>query len=83
MIDASRRGEIEGLQAATDLREMVPDDLLDKLAHHRFDEMRAANYAHIEPEEEFVRWFKIGFRTPVLLPPLPMKEVSYGTTQLS
>jgi hypothetical protein len=57
MINAYRRGVQTASEEAAKYPPNLPAKEIKTIAHRTFSRMKQANFAHIEPEEEFVQGF--------------------------
>lgn len=67
MIDGLGRGQQEGALKASELGQDLPVEEIQSLAVKRFAVMDKQGYAHIEPQEKFIRGFVQGYGEQRLL----------------
>jgi hypothetical protein len=67
MIGADGRGQIAGHEVASSRSEQLPEQEIESLAQKMLAKMRAAGYAHLDPESDFIRGFCQGYHEYFLL----------------
>jgi hypothetical protein len=65
VIGADRRGMMSGGEEAKE-HPAHPEEELESIAKRVVVSMRAAGFAHLDPEEDFIRGFFIGYREYLL-----------------
>ena len=61
MIDGYRRGHQAGADEARIRNHSLPQEEIQSLAHKSLARLRRDGYAHLEPENEFVQGFCVGY----------------------
>jgi hypothetical protein len=64
LINAERRGVIAGSEEVKNHAKpaILEEPEINRIANQVFDYMQQRGYAHIEPREDFIRGFNLGFK---------------------